>query len=117
MPWGGLAVYAQLQVRRLGCQNCCPVRTVAEQVPNLVASYARYSAAVCRLFHQFISQVGGEGGQKLLASLPLHASGDRMLAEQQGPLLPSAQDPRVIGIDDFALKKGLRCGTGPSSPT
>ncbi|WP_184134772.1 ISL3 family transposase [Deinococcus humi] len=111
LPWGGLAVDIQLQVRRLGCRNGCPVRTFAEQFPNLVAPYARYSTAVCRLFQQFVLRVGGEGGQKLLASLPFHASGDRLLAEQHVALPPLDQAPRVIGIDDFAFKKGLRYGT------
>ena len=55
--------------------------------------------------------MGGEGGQKLLASLSLHASGDRLLAEQQGSLPPPTQAPRAIGTDDFAFKKGLRYGT------
>ncbi|WP_407636506.1 hypothetical protein [Deinococcus phoenicis] len=41
MPWGGLTVRIQLQVRRFRCRNCCPVRTFAERFPDLVAPCAR----------------------------------------------------------------------------
>ncbi len=111
LPWGHLSVRIQLQVRRFRCRSCHPTRTFAERFPELVAPYARYSAAVCRLFRQFVLAVGGEGGRKLLASLSLRVSGDRLLTEQQRlcPLLGPA--PRVVGIDDFAFKKGLRYGT------
>ena len=71
----------------------------------------RYSAAVCRLFKQIVVLTGGEEGQQLLASLPVHVSGDRLLVEQQRSLLPPSQGARVIGIDDFAFKKGARYGT------
>ena len=111
LPWGGLGVCVSLRVRRFRCRHCQPTRTFAERFPELVAPYARSSAAVCRLFHRIVVMIGGEGGRRLLTSLPLRVSGDRLLAEQQRVLLPPAQGARVIGIDDFAFTKGSRYGT------
>ncbi len=111
LPWGGLMVRILLRVRRFRCRNCRPACTFAERFPDLVAPYAWYSHQVRRLFKHFVLKVGGEGGQKFLAFLPLKVSGDRLLAEQQGPLPNLIRALRCIGIDDFAFKKGLRYGT------
>ena len=111
LPWGGLPVRIRLKVRRFRCRNCVPARTFAERFPALINPYARYSLQVCQIFKQLVLRIGGEGGQKLLAPFQLQASGDRLLAEQRAFLPAPSQPLQIVGIDNFAFKKGLRYGT------
>ncbi|MCP3475467.1 transposase [Bradyrhizobium sp. CCGUVB1N3] len=55
--------------------------------------------------------VGGEPGARLSRRLAMPASGDTLLRMIRAAEFSSPGAPRVIGIDDWAWRKGLRYGT------
>jgi transposase len=55
--------------------------------------------------------VGGEAGARLLRLLAMDASGDTLLRMIRAAPEPEVSTPRVLGIDDWAKRKGQDYGT------
>ena len=54
---------------------------------------------------------GGEAGARLGKKLGYPGSADTILRLVKQDLLPTPSSPRVVGIDDWSWKRGLRYGT------
>src|SRR2546421_603137 len=66
LPWQGLAVQLDLEVRRFFCAVAsCPRRTFAEQFPGLVAERGRRSDRLTTLCSAVGLALGGEPGARL----------------------------------------------------
>ncbi|WP_159107636.1 ISL3 family transposase [Streptomyces ardesiacus] len=81
-------------------------RTMAEQVPGLTARYQRRTTALARRL-----AVGGRAGAPLAGYLPVRTSRDVILGELQRLPDPASAQVRVLGIDEFAFRKGATYGT------
>lgn len=104
---GGRQVVIDLSVRRLFCDNGdCARVTFAEQVPELTVWYGRRTPALRRILEAAGIVLAGLPGARLSSVLSAPVSRTTMLSLVMDLPDPVAETPRVLGVDDFALKKG-----------
>ena len=113
LPWEGIPVRILLQARKFFCADeRCSRRIFTEQLPTTVARYARRSCRSSEALSWVTLALGGRAGARLARKLGLLASGSTLLRElRKRARPPSSSAPRVIGIDEWAWKKGHRYGT------
>jgi transposase len=108
VPVDGRRVLVKVKVRRLRCPVLgCPVQTFREQVPGLLERYQRRTARLNGQVSAAVRELAGRAGSRLLAALGIGISRHIALRALLAIRLPEPEVPRVLGIDDFALKKGL----------
>jgi len=112
LPSLGRALRIDLRVRRFYCHNAaCARHTFAERLPELLRPHARRTRRLAEAQGRVGVALGGEGGARLLQHLSMPASADTVLRLVRGLPLPEQEPPHVVGVDDWALRKGRTYGT------
>jgi len=112
LPSFGRQVCVGLQVRRFYCRNpACARCTFAKRLPELVAPHARRTCRLSEAQGRVGAVLGGEAGARLLHHLAMPVSADTVLRLIRRLPLPKLEPPRVVAVDDWALRKGRTYGT------
>jgi transposase len=108
VPVGGRRVLVKVRVRRMRCPVLgCAVQTFREQVPGVLERYQRRTGRLNGQVSAVARELAGRAGARLLAVLGIDLSRHSALRALLRIALPDLEVPRVLGIDDFALRRGL----------
>ena len=112
LPWQGRVGELHLRVRRFRCAAPdCPRRIFAERLPTVAPPRIRRTRRLAEAQRTIALRAGGEPGARLSSRLAMPVSGDTLLRLIRAVPVPEMPVPRVIGIDDWAWRKGQRYGT------
>jgi transposase len=107
VPQDGRPVVVHVRVRRMRCPVLgCGVQTFREQVPGLLDRYQRRTVRLAGQVGAVARRLAGRAGAGLLTALGVPVSRHTALRVLLRIPLPMAAVPRVLGVDDFALRRG-----------
>ncbi len=112
LPVSDRRVRLVLTVRRFRCQNeQCLKRTFAERWPDLLGAHAQRTMRLDLALGAVALALGGQAGQRLALKLHIPVSGDTLIRLVRRTSLPTPDAPVVIGVDDWAKRRGRTYGT------
>jgi transposase len=112
LPWAQSRVCLQLRVRKWFCRNrSCPRRIFTERLPTVAAPWARRTLRLAQRLVALGMALGGKAGVRLGQQWDVAVSRHTLLRGLRRQPTPAFPTPRVLGVDDFALRKRQTYGT------
>ena len=111
LPWAGWPVALLVRARKFFCDVPeCPRRIFTESFPNALAPYARRSERAKAALLELVHASNGEMAARVAKLLGFVTSPDTLirLQREESFALPT---PRVLGVDEFALRRGRTYAT------
>ena len=98
---------AGMTVRRFSCRAPgCERKIFSEQVEGLTARYARKTPLLAGALASIAVVLAGRARSRLAAALGVPTSRQVMVRLVMAVPDPEAAAPRVLGVDDFAIRRG-----------
>jgi transposase len=114
LPVQGVAVTLSLEVGRWRCRDPrCQRQTFTARLPLVAEPFARRTRRVSDLARLLTHAAGGRPAERLMARLGLPQSDDTLLRSLKRHAAGRNEkvQVRVVGIDDWAWRKGMNYGT------
>jgi transposase len=106
LPWRGYTVRLTLTVRRFRCSNRdCSRGTFTESLGEHLPKHARRTSAATETLVDLAQTDGGEAGARIANRIGLPTSPDTLLRLLRRRTRHNVPTPRVLGVDDFALRR------------
>src|SRR5260221_1796880 len=112
LPCAGRHVILALSVRKFVCRTpTCQRQIFTERLPDLVQSYARMTNRLRDALVALGLATSAEVSERLAPSLGMLVSAPTLLRRLRTVACPPPQSVRILGVDDWAWKKGQTYGT------
>ena len=112
LPSSGRSVSLVLHVRHFRCANAlCSRKTFAEPLPNLLLPHAQRTSRLRESLRALGEVVGGEAGARVSKRQGMTCSADTILRLVRHTALPASPPVEVLGVDEWAWRKGQSYGT------
>lgn len=112
LNWGIYQVNWQLWVKKFFCKNeACPKKIFTERLAPIVTPYARKTQRLISQSCQIAMALGGKAGERLSHHLNYRVSRQTLLSLICRLPLKEIKDLKVVGVDDWAYRKGQSYGT------
>jgi transposase len=112
LPISEWQVYLEVETKRFRCSNpACSRKTFVEPLPELTRRYARRTERLSRALWHLVQFSGAQAGSQLAKQLKIMVARDTLLRLLRRDTLFVVSQAWMIGVDDWAKKRGQDYGT------